>query len=123
MTDSQTLLADYATNGSEPAFRELISRYLNVVYSTAVRLVGGDTHLAQDAAQTVFVNLDRKACTLPRDVMAGARPTRTILNGSGFIHRTAGLWNRRGWCAKYACVVPRCNVMPKPMIQKISSPS
>ncbi len=70
MTDSQKLLADYATNGSEPAFRELVSRYLNLVYSTAVRLVGGDRHLAQDVAQTVFVDLARKARTLParRDV-------------------------------------------------------
>jgi RNA polymerase sigma factor (sigma-70 family) len=71
MTDSQRLLADYAANGSEPAFRELVSRYLNLVYSTAVRLTGGDTHLAQDAAQTVFVDLARKARTLPRDVMLG----------------------------------------------------
>ncbi len=71
MTDSQRLLADYATNGSEPAFRELVSRYLNLVYSTAVRLVGGDTYLAQDVAQTVFVDLARKARTLPRDVMLG----------------------------------------------------
>ena len=71
MTDSQRLLVDYATNGSEPAFHELVSRYLNLVYSTAVRLVGGDTHLAQDVAQTVFVDLARKARTLPRDVMLG----------------------------------------------------
>jgi RNA polymerase sigma factor (sigma-70 family) len=71
MTDSQRLLAEYATNGSEPAFRELVSRYLNLVYSTAVRLVNGDTHLAQDAAQTVFVDLARNARTLPRNVMLG----------------------------------------------------
>jgi RNA polymerase sigma factor (sigma-70 family) len=71
MTDSQRLLVDYAANGSEPAFRELVSRYLDLVYSTAVRLVGGDTHLAQDVAQTVFVDLARKARTLPRNVMLG----------------------------------------------------
>ena len=71
MTDSQKLLADYAMNGSEPAFRELVSRYLNLVYSTAVRLVGGDAHLAQDAVQTVFVDLARNARTLPRNVMLG----------------------------------------------------
>ena len=71
MTDSQRLLAEYATNGSEPAFRELVSRYLNLVYSTAIRLVGGDAHLAQDAAQTVFVDLARHARTLPRNVMLG----------------------------------------------------
>jgi RNA polymerase sigma factor (sigma-70 family) len=71
MTDSQRLLADYVTNGSEPAFRELVTRYVDLVYSAAVRLVGGDTHLAQDVAQTVFVDLARKARTLPRDVMLG----------------------------------------------------
>ena len=71
MTDTQRLLADYVTNRSEPAFRELVTRYLNLVYSTAVRLVGGDTHRAQDVAQTVFVDLARKAPGLSRDVMLG----------------------------------------------------
>jgi len=41
MTDTQTLLADYVTNGSEPAFRELVTRYLDLVYSTAARLSAG----------------------------------------------------------------------------------
>jgi RNA polymerase sigma factor (sigma-70 family) len=71
MTDTQQLLADYVRNGSEEAFRELVTRYLALVYSTAIRLVGGDTHLAEDIAQTVFVDLARKACTLPADVMLG----------------------------------------------------
>lgn len=71
MTDTQRLLADYVTNASEPAFRELVTCYLNLVYSTAVRLVGGDAHRAQDVAQTVFIDLARKAPTLPRDVMLG----------------------------------------------------
>jgi RNA polymerase sigma factor (sigma-70 family) len=69
MTDSQQLLADYVRNGSEEAFRELVTRYLALVYSTAIRLVGGDTHRAEDVAQTVFVDLARKARTLPGDVM------------------------------------------------------
>ena len=46
MTESQQLLADYAKNGSEAAFRELVARYINFVYSTALRLVGGDMQLA-----------------------------------------------------------------------------
>jgi len=71
MTDAQRLLADYVTNGSEAAFRELITRYLDLVYSTAVRLVSGDTHRAQDVAQTVFIDLARKAPSLPNDVMLG----------------------------------------------------
>jgi len=71
MTASQQLLAEYVTNGSESAFRELVMRYVDLVFSTAVRLVGGDTHLAQDVAQTVFAHLARKACALPRDVLLG----------------------------------------------------
>ena len=71
MTDSQRLLADYAATCSELAFRELLARYVDLVYSAAVRLVGGDTHLVQDVTQTVFVDLARKARALPRDVMLG----------------------------------------------------
>ncbi|MFZ0825908.1 MAG: sigma-70 family RNA polymerase sigma factor [Verrucomicrobiia bacterium] len=71
MTDSQRLLAEYAKNGSESAFRELVERYLNFVYSTALRLVAGDTHLAQDVAQTVFIGLARKGRTLSTEVMLG----------------------------------------------------
>jgi RNA polymerase sigma factor (sigma-70 family) len=71
MTESQHLLAAYVRQGSEDAFRALVTRYLALVHSTAVRLVGGDTHLAEDIAQTVFVDLARKARTLPGDVMLG----------------------------------------------------
>jgi RNA polymerase sigma factor (sigma-70 family) len=71
MTDSQKLLAEYAQTGSEAAFRELVSRYLNLVYSTALRLVGGDAHLAEDVAQTVFISLANKGRTLSTEVMLG----------------------------------------------------
>lgn len=71
MTDTQQLLAEYAACGSEAAFRELVARYLNLVYSTALRLVGGDTQLAEDVAQTVFIGLARKGRTLSCKVMLG----------------------------------------------------
>jgi RNA polymerase sigma factor (sigma-70 family) len=71
MTDSQQLLADYAANGSEMAFQELVARYLDLVYSTAIRLVEGDTHRAKDVAQTVFVDLARTAAKLSPNSMLG----------------------------------------------------
>jgi DNA-directed RNA polymerase specialized sigma24 family protein len=58
-TDSQSLLAAYAQTGSEPAFRELVTRSMDLVYSAAVRLVGNDADLAKDATQTVFIDLLR----------------------------------------------------------------
>src|SRR5580704_4500736 len=71
MTDNRTLLAEYANHGSEPAFRELVARYIDLVYSTAVRLVNGDTHRANDVVQTVFTDLARLARTLSPEVMLG----------------------------------------------------
>jgi RNA polymerase sigma factor (sigma-70 family) len=71
MTKAQTLLADYVSNGSDAAFRELVSRYIDLVYSTALRRVGGNCHLAEDIAQTVFVDLARKASSLSKEVMLG----------------------------------------------------
>ncbi len=71
MTDSQRLLADYAANGSERAFQELVARYVDLVYSTAIRLVEGDTHRAKDVAQTVFLDLARTAARLSPNSMLG----------------------------------------------------
>ena len=71
MMDSQQLLVDYAKNGSETAFRELVSRYIDLVYSTAFRLVDGDSHRAQDVAQTVFMDLAQQALKLSGDAMLG----------------------------------------------------
>jgi RNA polymerase sigma factor (sigma-70 family) len=71
MNDSQKLLADYAQRGSEPAFTELVQRYVNFVYSTALRLADGDSHLAEDVTQTVFADLARTARSLSTNVMLG----------------------------------------------------
>ena len=71
MNETQQLLREYVANGSEDAFRELVLRYVDLVYSTAVRLVNGDSNLAEDICQTVFIDLARKARTLPPDVKLG----------------------------------------------------
>lgn len=71
MTEARTLLAEYAQTGSESAFQELVVRYLDLVYSTALRQVAGDRHLAEDVAQTVFVHLARKAGRIPGEARLG----------------------------------------------------
>jgi RNA polymerase sigma factor (sigma-70 family) len=65
MTDCDSdLLKRYSDEKSEAAFAELVRRHLNMVYSTANRLVRGDTHLAKDISQRVFTDLARKGSSL-----------------------------------------------------------
>ncbi len=71
MTDSGKLLAEYVSRHSEPAFRELVERYVGLVYSVALRLVHGDTHLAEDVTQTVFADLAGMARNLSEKVLLG----------------------------------------------------
>jgi len=77
MNDDMLLLRDYARNHSEDAFATLVSRYVNLVYSVALRQVG-DPLLAEEITQAVFVILARKADSLG---------DKTIL--SGWLCRTA----------------------------------
>ena len=71
MTESSHLLSDYARTGSDAAFRDLVGRYLDLVYSTALRLVEGDPHRAEEVTQTVFVDLARLGRTLSNEVILG----------------------------------------------------
>ena len=66
MTPDPELLATFARTNSEDAFAGLVRRHVSLVYSAALRQVGGDAHLAQDVAQTVFTDLARKAAALAR---------------------------------------------------------
>ena len=71
MNDDAQLLRQYVETGSEPAFRELVERHIQLVNATARRMMAGDAHLAQDVTQLVFTDLARKAATLPPSVVLG----------------------------------------------------
>lgn len=64
MKPDRELLRCYLEQKSETAFTELVRRHLGLVYSTALRRVGGDAQLAEDVAQKVFSDLARKAASL-----------------------------------------------------------
>src|ERR1041384_962275 len=69
--DDTALLVDLVEKGSQDAFRSLVERYLPVVYSAAVRQAGGDTHLARDIAQQVFIDFAKKAARISREAPLG----------------------------------------------------
>ena len=77
MIDDMEFVREYARRQSELAFETIVSRYVNLVYSAAMRQVR-DPHLAEEITQVTFIILARKAHTLGR---------RTIL--ASWLHRTA----------------------------------
>lgn len=66
MHEDAALLRRYVAERSEDAFAQLVRRHVDGVYSAALRRVGGDTHLAEDVVQQVFVALARKAGVVQR---------------------------------------------------------
>ena len=65
------LLQSYASRASEDVFRSLAERYVNLVYSAAVRQTG-NAEAAKDVTQAVFLTLAAKAGTISHQtVLAG----------------------------------------------------
>ena len=77
--DDIALLRQYAERNAESAFATLVEKYVNLVYSTALRSVG-NSHAAEEITQAVFIILARKARSLSQG---------TIL--SGWLYQTARL--------------------------------
>ncbi|MBN1673911.1 MAG: sigma-70 family RNA polymerase sigma factor [Kiritimatiellae bacterium] len=90
----QQLLADYVREGSEGAFRQIVERYGQLVYSAAYRRLQ-DHHLAEDASQATFIILAQKAHKLGRKTMLGGWLWRTAGNVARYMIRTRSARVRR----------------------------
>jgi RNA polymerase sigma factor (sigma-70 family) len=78
LSDAQ-LLRDYAERGGEAAFREIVERHTDLLYSAALRQVES-ADLAADITQSVFTDLARKA----RTVGSQLPPNASL---AGWLHR------------------------------------
>ncbi len=78
-TDAQ-LLRDYAAHGDESAFRELVARHTDFVFSSAFRQVESSA-AAADLAQSVFTDLARKAAAVGEKISADS-------SLAGWLHRS-----------------------------------
>jgi DNA-directed RNA polymerase specialized sigma24 family protein len=68
--DDIALLTQYA-GGDESAFTVLVERYVNLVYSTALRQVCNPSH-AEEITQAVFIFLTKKAKSIsPMTILSG----------------------------------------------------
>jgi RNA polymerase sigma factor (sigma-70 family) len=60
LSSDSELVSAYAAQGSESAFRALVSRHVDMVFATAMRQTG-NAALAEEITQNVFISLARKA--------------------------------------------------------------
>lgn len=69
LTNDMELVRQYVQRSSEDAFAALVARYINLVYSVALRQAGSPD-LAADITQAVFIILARKAKSLhPKTIL------------------------------------------------------
>ena len=95
MDQDAELLREFAHQGSQAAFAELVRRTIGFVYAAALRQTGGDAHLAKDVTQGVYLALACRADSLKRHtVLAGWLHTTTRFVATKAV-RTQARWQRR----------------------------
>lgn len=92
--DDHELLAEFGRSESESAFTTLVTRYVNLVYSAALRSTGNPHH-ASEITQVVFIILARKAGRLRRGtVLSGWLYQTARLTAANFLKREIRRQNR-----------------------------
>jgi uncharacterized protein (TIGR03435 family) len=92
--DDLALLREYAAKKSEAAFESLVSRYINVVYSAALRQAG-TPDMAEEITQAVFIILARKAGSMDKGTFLLGWLVRTVCFTASAQIRTAARRQRR----------------------------
>ena len=88
MHPDSELLRRYLEQKSESAFTHLVQQHIGLVYSVALRRVGGDAHLAEDVTQQVFADLARKAPSLAgRPTLGGWLYASALLASAAVVRR------------------------------------
>jgi RNA polymerase sigma factor (sigma-70 family) len=82
--DDMALLRRYVEYGSQEAFSELVSRHLPWVYGTCRKALQ-DKHMAEDAAQAVFIILARRA----ESITPATRLSGWLFNTARFVVKDA----------------------------------
>ena len=85
--DPDDPLARFALARCESAFRTLVEQHTGMVHAVARRMLQGNEVQAREVTQTVFVELARRAATLPRGVVLGAWLHRVACNQAALLIR------------------------------------
>src|SRR6476659_9385826 len=87
--DDNELLRQWVERVSDEAFRQVVERHINLVYSAARRMVRSPER-AQEVAQTVFIILSRKAHRLRSQVVLTGWLYRTTRHAAAQMLRSEG---------------------------------
>jgi len=113
--DDMELLRDYVREHSESAFRALVERHVDLVFSVALRQTR-QIDLAQDVTQAVFVVLAQKAATISsRTTLAGWLYRATCYTASNVRRAEA---RREHWEKQAALMEPPST--PEPELEQIA---
>ena len=114
MNDEQ-LLQSFAEHGSEAAFRTLVERHLPLVLGTARRITG-ESGLAEEVAQTVFILLARKA----RNLRPGTILSAWLYRATRFVAARALLAEQRRRRREQEAVTMQLNTDSDPAWQRVA---